>query len=90
MTEPTDTTSLLPHRTLRDTEGLACPACGQADRLVIEMVTQVEVTAAGTTETPQSSFGMWTEASDCCCPTCGHWGRLGDFEVPRTAPADGD
>jgi hypothetical protein len=59
-------------------EGKACPKCGQEDRLMITGLTTFEVTDDGTGDHGDVE---WDDDSPCSCPSCGHAGKLKDFEV---------
>lgn len=67
MSQPTD---------LRDVFHLGCPACGQANELVIMITTLSRVTPEGSE--PEGDH-EWDEASYCRCPECGHDGNVADF-----------
>ena len=67
MSQPTD---------LRDVFELGCPACGQANELVIMITTLSRVTPEGSE--PEGDH-EWDEASYCRCPECGHAGTVADF-----------
>jgi rubredoxin len=67
MSQPTD---------LRDVFNLGCPACGQANELVIMITTLSRVTPEGSE--PEGDH-EWDEASYCRCPECGHDGNVADF-----------
>lgn len=61
---------------LRDVFDLACPACGQAEHLLINITTLARVTADGTE--PEGDH-EWDDASYCRCPECGRGGTVADF-----------
>jgi hypothetical protein len=61
---------------LRDTLELGCPACAQADELVISITTLARLTPYGS-ETEGDH--EWDDASYCRCPDCGHHGTVADF-----------
>ena len=67
MSQPTD---------LRDVFKLGCPACGQANELVIMIATLSRVTPEGSE--PEGDH-EWDQASYCRCPECGHDGNVADF-----------
>ena len=67
MSQPTD---------LRDVFELGCPACGQANELVIMITTLSRVTPEGSE--PEGDH-EWDETSYCRCPECGHDGTVADF-----------
>ena len=62
---------------LKDTFGLGCPACGQADELCIMITTLARVTADGSE--PEGDH-EWEDTSYCDCPECGHAGVVADFD----------
>lgn len=64
--------------TLRDIHALACPDCGQAYALDIQIFCMSRVTADGS-----EPFGDhdWDHDSFCACPDCGHCGAVCDFTV---------
>lgn len=70
---------------LRDTYGLACPRCGNNERLVIEIVTMADLTADGT-----EPFGdhAWGDGSCCRCPCCTHHATLAGFRIGDGALPD--
>ena len=57
-------------------QGLACPKCGNHERLVIEVASLASVTDEGT-----DIFGdvQWHSTSYCECPGCWHRGTVADF-----------
>jgi len=61
---------------LRDAFELGCPACGQANELVILITTLARVTPDGSE--PDGDH-EWHDTSYCRCPECGHHGTVGDF-----------
>ena len=61
---------------LRDVFNLGCPACGQANELVIMITTLARVTPDGSE--PEGDH-EWDYASYCRCPECGHDGAVVDF-----------
>lgn len=69
--------------TLRDIHALACPACGQAYVLDIQITDMARVTADRI-----ETFGDpdWDNDSFCSCPDCGHRGDVSDFTVQGGRP----
>lgn len=61
---------------LCDVFKIGCPACGQADQLVIMITTLSRVTPDGSE--PEGDH-EWDDASYCRCPECGHDGTVADF-----------
>lgn len=57
---------------------LACPVCGEADRLHVQITCTAELTVDGT-----EPFGdhKWTDDGCCHCPSCEHTATVADFEV---------
>jgi hypothetical protein len=64
---------------LRDVFELGCPACGQANELIILITSLSRVTPDGS-----EPYGdhEWHDASYCRCPECGHDGAVADFSQP--------
>jgi DNA-directed RNA polymerase subunit RPC12/RpoP len=63
-------------------EGIACPKCGNDERVIIAVKTLATVTDDGA-----EPFGdmEWDDDSFARCPECDHWGRLGAFRLPADA-----
>ena len=61
---------------LRDAFELGCPACGQANELVIAITTLARIAPDGSD--PEGDH-EWDETSYCRCPDCGHHGTVADF-----------
>lgn len=61
-------------------EGLACPKCGQDDKLLITGVSVFEVIDDGTKDHGEVEYDMNSPAA---CPVwdCGFAGDLGDFRI---------
>ena len=67
-------------------QGLACPNCGNHQRLVIEATSLASVTDEGT-----DMFGdvQWYDTSYCECPDCWHRGCVKDFTTnPQPQPSN--
>lgn len=61
---------------LHDVFDLRCPACGQANELIIMITTLARVTPDGSE--PEGDH-EWDDASYCRCPECGLDGTVADF-----------
>ena len=61
---------------LKETFGLACPACGQSEALSILITALAHLTASGS-----EPFGdhEWDDDAFCSCPHCGHQGSVSGF-----------
>lgn len=66
------------HYDLRSDYGIACPRCGQAETLSIEITCTATLTINGT-ETNGDHY--WDEASSCSCDDCDHHGTAGEFRI---------
>lgn len=67
---------------LRTEYDMACPRCGEAQRLHIVITCSAELTIDGS-----DTFGdhEWDDRSACSCPECGHSGLVADFRAqPET------
>lgn len=67
-----------PRSDLRSAYQMACPKCGQADTLSVEITCTATLTIDGT-ETLGDHY--WDETSSCRCDDCGHHDCVGDFRV---------
>lgn len=69
---------------LREQYRIACPKCGQAQRLHVQIVCVAELTIDGS-----EAFGdhEWDEASFCCRPDRGHTGEVDIFTIPQKETA---
>ena len=65
---------------LRSEYDMACPKCGQADTLSVEITCTATLSIDGT---EACSDHDWDETSACSCDACDHHGTAGEF---RTAP----
>ena len=63
---------------LRDIHALACPGCGQAYALDIQIFCMSRITADGSE--PYGDHD-WDGASYSSCPDCGHSGDVADFTL---------
>jgi len=63
-------------------EGIACPRCGNDERVIIAVETLATVTDDGA-----ETFGdmEWDDDSFTRCPECDYWGRLAKFRTPCEA-----
>jgi hypothetical protein len=61
---------------LRSEYNMACPQCGQADTLSIEIVCTAILSIDGT-EPDGEHF--WDRTSPCFCPDCDLYGTVADF-----------
>jgi hypothetical protein len=66
---------------LRDIFDLACPQCGNADKLEIAITCIAELTIDGTEPLGDHD---WDDASPCRCPDCGHGGQVAHFRCPQS------
>lgn len=66
---------------LRDVFDLCCPACGQADELIILITTLARVTPDGSE--PEGDH-EWDDTSYCRCPDCAHTGTVANFTQTGT------
>jgi hypothetical protein len=74
-------------RNLTTDFNLKCPACGQAEELVIDARTLVRVSADGCD--PEGDV-EWAPDSHCQCEDCDHMGTVADFTVaPSSLPPSG-
>jgi hypothetical protein len=64
---------------LRSARKLACPQCGQCEKLTIEIVCLAELTAHKLKQRPRGKY--WGDQSPCTCPACRYHGILADFDV---------
>jgi predicted RNA-binding Zn-ribbon protein involved in translation (DUF1610 family) len=59
---------------------LACPACGQAEELLIDIRALARVSAYGSEPEGDQE---WDRASYCRCPDCGHAATVAGFTAKR-------
>jgi uncharacterized protein (DUF983 family) len=64
---------------LRGAYGLACPRCGQAERLDVQIVCMAELTIDGIDPIGDHD---WNDSCCCRCPACGHGGTIAAFTTP--------
>lgn len=67
---------------LRSEFGLACPTCGAAEELVVEITCSATLTVEGTEPTGDH---YWDGNTPCYCDTCGHHGSVDEFRVAEKA-----
>jgi hypothetical protein len=65
-------------KNLRSEYALACPRCGQAESLIVEVVAEACLTAEGTDIYDDHG---WDGLSRCCCEPCGFSGRVCEFSL---------
>ncbi len=65
--------------TVRELYRLACPECGEDDRLQILVETMVDLSPDGTTEV-DNPIHEWREGNYCACQACGHEATVSDFD----------
>jgi hypothetical protein len=63
---------------LRSEYDLACPNCGQAESLSIEISCTAILTIDGT---EPCGDHYWDETSSCHCDECDHHGLIGEFRT---------
>jgi hypothetical protein len=69
------------HEDLRSNYDMACPRCGQAETLSVEIVCTATLSIIGT-ETEGDHY--WDEASSCSCDACDYHGTAGEFRITAT------
>ena len=67
-----------PHCDLRSAYDMACPQCGQADKLSVEITCTATLSIDGTEANPDH---YWDEASSCSCDVCNYHGSVGEFSI---------
>jgi len=71
--------SVTPLRTdLRSEYNLACPQCGQADTLCVDITCTATLTIDGT---DANGDHYWDDESLCSCYACNHHGKVAAFRV---------
>ncbi len=63
---------------LRNEYDLACPRCGQADTLSIEITCTARLSIDGT---EPNGDHYWDDTSSCRCDACDHNGTVGEFRI---------
>jgi DNA-directed RNA polymerase subunit RPC12/RpoP len=66
--------------TLREAFDLACPNCGQANVLDVQITCMAHLTADGTD--PHGDH-EWDDRAACRCTRCGHRGTIGTFRTDK-------
>ncbi|MEQ1615992.1 MAG: hypothetical protein ABL904_24805 [Hyphomicrobiaceae bacterium] len=69
-------TTVKPRCDLRSEYDMACPKCGQADKLTVEITCTATLTINGTKD---NGDHYWDETSSCSCDACDHHGVVSDF-----------
>ena len=69
---------------LRSEHDLACPKCGYAETLTIDISCSAILSIDGTE--PHGDH-YWDNDSSCFCDECGHNGTVGEFRVAEAAVA---
>jgi hypothetical protein len=67
-----------PRKDLRSDYDMACPQCGHAERLSIEIVCSAILSIDGT---EPNGDHYWDEASSCGCDVCGRHGTVAEFRI---------
>lgn len=67
-----------PRCDLRSEYDLACPKCGQAEMLSIEITCTATLSIDGT---EPNGDHYWDETSSCSCDACDHHGSVAEFRV---------
>lgn len=63
---------------LRSEYDMACPRCGQAETLSVEITCTATLSIDGT---EANGDHYWDDASACSCDACDHHGTVGEFRV---------
>lgn len=71
-------TETKPRCDLRSEYDMACPRCGQAETLHIEIVCTATLSIDGS---EAHGDHYWDEASSCSCDACDHHGTAGEFRI---------
>jgi DNA-directed RNA polymerase subunit RPC12/RpoP len=71
-----------PKANLRSEYGMACPKCGWAETLTIDIRCSANLSIHGTE--PRGDH-EWDETSSCFCDDCGHNGLMAEFCVADEA-----
>lgn len=66
-------------------EGLACPACGNHKKLIIQCLAWIPHEDDGTP--PEFQDLEWNDDSRINCPECDRVGRATEFRIPEPEPA---
>jgi hypothetical protein len=69
---------------LRSEHNMACPECGFAETLTVEISCSAILSIDGT---EARGDHYWDDTSACFCDECGHNGIVGDFRVAETVIA---
>ncbi len=71
-------TTAKPRCDLRSEYDMACPRCGQADTLSVEITCTATLSINGTED---NGDHYWDEASSCGCDACDYRGTAGEFRI---------
>ena len=71
-------TETKPRCDLRSEYDMACPHCGQAETLYIEIVCTATLSIDGS---EAHGDHYWDEASSCSCDACDHHGTVAGFRI---------
>lgn len=71
-------TETKPRCDLRSEYDMACPQCGQADTLSVEITCTATLSIDGT---DAYCDHYWDEASSCSCDVCDHHGTVAGFRI---------
>ena len=67
-----------PRKDLRSKYDMACPQCGQAEKLSIEITCTATLSINGTED---NGDHYWDETSSCSCDTCSFHGTVAEFRI---------
>ena len=76
------TTDNKPRCDLRSVYDLACPQCGQAETLSIEITCTATLSIDGS---EAEGDHYWDETSSCSCDACDHHGTVAEFPVAEAS-----
>ncbi|MGE3227888.1 MAG: hypothetical protein AB7J30_00415 [Hyphomicrobium sp.] len=65
---------------VRETFGLACPKCGQDDRLHVSVETFVHLLPDGSEGVGDDEWGPF---SRCGCTACDYWATVENFDITK-------
>lgn len=71
-------TNTKPHCDLSSEYDMACPQCGQAETLSIEITCTAMLSINGS---EAEGDHYWDETSSCSCDVCDYHGIVGDFRI---------
>jgi len=67
-----------PRCDLRSEYDMACPKCGQADTLSVEITCTATLSIDGT---EVNGDHYWDDTSSCYCDACDHHATVGEFRI---------